>query len=156
MAGYAPRHWEDYNFGTSDNPVTKPARISIRKANRLEQEIQDLSTKYYNSDKTVDIDRTNNHRVNLAVKLGPVIQRSRTLYYRKTETGEDGTFMISYPAEMPDLIKALSGDEKISIKIASEYTGIEAQEISQMIRENLIKGTRATVNLEDINRIKNS
>ena len=150
---YGPRYWEDYIHGSSDNPVTLGAWGFKYRPDYLEKILQDLSVKFLNPDQSADVQKTNSYRIAAAVRAGPTFTRKRLANYRRTRW-EDELIIIDYSSILPERIEALADEEKVPIRFAAEYSGIDEGRIRSLIRERELRGTKMMVNLSDLNKYK--
>lgn len=147
----------DYKIGSSDYPYTG-GPISLRsKRSALERKLDDLNIKILKADKSVATPETNKLRLKRAISHNlPIfstrIEKGKT-HYRVVEIDSQGLVNIKYEPSMPTKLEALTNDEVIPIRIATEYLNIDKKDLYR-ISEGRIRFSGPYVNLNDINKFK--
>ncbi len=150
-----PRNWEDYTYGSSDQPKIGGGYKPGTKPGTLERNISNLSTKFYKNSE-IDVERTNKYRISfaLSIRMLPVTRIKGIIKYRKILQDKDSLIDIVYTSEMPNHLEAISDEEKLPIDIAATYVGISKKDIKNLIRNGELEGTSSSVNLNSLNKYK--
>jgi hypothetical protein len=156
---YEARAWEDYNYGTSDNPprgFQTEAPLYTAQLSPLEHTLGILNTRSLHADRTLDVADTNRRRIAAVCdgKLTPIKTIFGETQHRHVRYDADGLLVIRYRVSPPAMYEAVSPTETVHFRMATRISKIPQKQLRDLVEQHVVQGDtkRKYVTLESLNQ----